>query len=94
MKYARTIALGLSVAITSTAAALAQSAGSALPAQANPAVPGATGETIVKGDHSTIAGTRDATLNQRYFQQSVGQEADRSDQAAASSTASVAAKHR
>jgi len=31
----------------------------------NPTVPGATGETIVRGDHSTISGDRRATIEQK-----------------------------
>ena len=40
-------------------------AGAVLPSAANPTVPGATGTTIVPGDHSTIAGDRAATLEQQ-----------------------------
>jgi hypothetical protein len=40
-------------------------ASTTLPADDNPRVPGATGDAIVKGDHSTIAGDRKATAEQR-----------------------------
>ncbi len=36
-----------------------------LPAQENPTVPGATGETIVRGDNSTISGDRRGTIEQK-----------------------------
>jgi hypothetical protein len=36
-----------------------------IPADDNPRVPGATGDTIVKGDQSTVAGDRAATVEQR-----------------------------
>ncbi|MEA2731382.1 MAG: hypothetical protein QOF70_5857 [Acetobacteraceae bacterium] len=35
------------------------------PADENPSVPGATGETIVRGDRSTISGDRRATIEQK-----------------------------
>jgi hypothetical protein len=35
------------------------------PANENPTVPGATGLTIVRGDHSTISGDRRATISQK-----------------------------
>jgi hypothetical protein len=35
------------------------------PADENPTVPGATGLTIVRGDHSTISGDRRATIEQK-----------------------------
>jgi hypothetical protein len=35
------------------------------PADENPTVPGATGMTIVKGNHSTISGDRRATIEQK-----------------------------
>ena len=35
------------------------------PADENPTVPGATGLTIVRGDHSTISGDRRATSEQK-----------------------------
>jgi hypothetical protein len=48
----------------------------------------------VRGDNSTIAGDRAATIEQRYFQQSVGQEADRTEHPAMLSTAPTASKRR
>jgi hypothetical protein len=36
-----------------------------LPARENPEVPGATGSTIVRGDHSTIEGDRQGTIQQK-----------------------------
>jgi hypothetical protein len=35
------------------------------PAYENPTVPGATGETVVKGDRSTISGDRRGTIQQK-----------------------------
>jgi hypothetical protein len=93
-KSIRFIALALSVSSLSAVGARAESTASSLPAYANPVVPGATGARIVKGNNSTIAGDRDATVTQRYFQQSVGQEADRSDRSATVSTAPVATEQR
>jgi hypothetical protein len=37
----------------------------AVPAVENPQVPGATGSTIVRGDHSTIEGDRQGTIEQK-----------------------------
>jgi hypothetical protein len=37
----------------------------ATPADENPRVPGATGQAIVPGDNSTVAGDRAATIEQR-----------------------------
>jgi hypothetical protein len=37
----------------------------AVPAVENPEVPGATGATIVRGDHSTIEGDRQGTIEQK-----------------------------
>jgi hypothetical protein len=36
-----------------------------LPAVENPEVPGATGATVVRGDHSTIEGDRQGTIEQK-----------------------------
>jgi hypothetical protein len=36
-----------------------------LPNAANPSVPGATGTTIVPGDHSTVTGDRTSTLDEQ-----------------------------
>ncbi len=93
-KSSRLSTLALLGSVMSTAGALAQSATSSVPGYANPAVPGATGDTVVRGNHSTIAGARDATLSQRYFQQSDGQEADRSGRAPTNSRAPVAKERR
>jgi hypothetical protein len=96
-KFSSSILLALSISIISTAGALAQNANSSsgrIPAYANPSVPGATGNTVVRGDNSTIAGDRAATIEQRYFQQSVGQEADRTEHPAMPSTAPTASKRR
>jgi hypothetical protein len=38
---------------------------SVLPSAADPNIPGATGRTIVPGDHSTITGDRTSTLNEQ-----------------------------
>lgn len=94
IKPLHAIALSLAVSVISIASGQAQSTASGVPAYANPSIPGATGETIVKGNNSTIAGTRDASRQQRYFQQSIGQEADRSNRAATSSPPPVATEQR
>jgi hypothetical protein len=94
-KLSSSILLALSISIISTAGALAQNANSSsghLPAYADPSVRGATGDTIVRGDNSTIAGDKAATDQQRYFQQSVGQEADRTEHPATPSTAPAASE--
>ncbi len=40
-------------------------ASASVPAFENPTVPGATGETVVEGDNSTIRGDRRATIEQK-----------------------------
>ncbi len=42
-----------------------KSASRRVPADANPRVPGATGDAIVRGDDSTIAGDRGATRDEQ-----------------------------
>jgi hypothetical protein len=64
----RSIMLTASLALIPAAAALAQStAPHATTAQAdqNPNTPGATGQTVVKGDNSTIKGDHSATKDQK-----------------------------
>jgi hypothetical protein len=94
-KFSSSILLALSIWIISTAGALAQSANSSsgrIPGYADPSVPGATGSTVVRGNDSTITGDRAATIEQRYFQQSEGQEADRTGHPAKPSTAPAASE--
>jgi hypothetical protein len=60
----------ISSAATTAPMALSSTSGTALGAgvndpDENPNVPGATGRTIVRGDHSTIAGDAEATEMQR-----------------------------
>jgi hypothetical protein len=96
-KFSSSILLALSISIISTAGALAQNANSSsgrIPGYADPSVPGATGSTVVRGDHSTIAGDNAATVEQRYFQQTEGQEADRTKHPATPSTAPAASERR
>jgi hypothetical protein len=92
-KFSSSILLALSISIISTAGALAQNANSSsgrIPGYADPSVPGATGNTVVPGNNSTITGDSAATIEQRYFQQSEGQQADRTEHPAMPSTAPAA----
>jgi hypothetical protein len=57
--------MGSSLAYTSSSSTPASRG---VPTYANPNVPGATGDTIVRGDDSTIAGDRAATLEQKEDQ--------------------------
>jgi hypothetical protein len=94
-KCSSSILLALSISIISTAGVLAQNANSSsgrIPAYANPNVPGATGSTVVRGDNSTIAGDRAATIEQREFQQTDGQKADLTEHPTKPSTAPVASE--
>jgi hypothetical protein len=96
-KFSSSILLALSISMVSTTGVLAQNANSSsgrIPGYADPSVPGATGSTIVRGDHSTITGDNAATIEQRYFQQSEGQQADRTGHPATSSTGPAATEQR
>jgi hypothetical protein len=70
MNIAIRSALAIVLLGAAAAPALAQSATpvsqapvvtASMPADVNPNVPGATGDTIVRGDHSTVAGDKNAT---------------------------------
>lgn len=62
-----TIPGGMAIAQTSPPAPMVNPDGTVMqpPMKANPNHPGATGEAIVKGDSSTIAGDRKATNEQK-----------------------------